>query len=307
MGQTARVWNAADRRAHRRTQGARELGRTPPRSARTARGSSPPHADKTARVWNAADGTLIAELKGHTDWVHSAAFSPDGDRVVTASEDRTARIWRFDAVPGDASTLPLWVEVLTGTEMKGGVVQPLSVDRLESTKRPTSTPNASKAPPARTGSRRPRRTIKQSARPAKSRSLPRCPRIDNAHALVIGIADYANIRKLPRSRTPRTWPRRSSIPRSAGMTRRTSRSSSMATPLGRRSARGSRRSRIVATPTRPSSSTSRGTAGRSRRGRTRASTCCPSRWSTRLTTTWPGRRSRGPSSPRRSTPSRPSG
>jgi len=29
----------------------------------------------------------------HTDWVGSAAFSPDGSRVVTASGDNTSRLW----------------------------------------------------------------------------------------------------------------------------------------------------------------------------------------------------------------------
>jgi WD40 repeat protein/serine/threonine protein kinase len=35
----------------------------------------------------------LLTLKGHTSHVSSAAFSPDGDRVVTASADRTARVW----------------------------------------------------------------------------------------------------------------------------------------------------------------------------------------------------------------------
>ena len=35
----------------------------------------------------------IAALQGHTNGVRSAAFSPDGQRIVTASDDNTARIW----------------------------------------------------------------------------------------------------------------------------------------------------------------------------------------------------------------------
>ncbi|MEM9492353.1 MAG: hypothetical protein AAGC55_24615, partial [Myxococcota bacterium] len=30
--------------------------------------------------------------RGHHDGVYSAAFSPDGTRIVTASQDKTARV-----------------------------------------------------------------------------------------------------------------------------------------------------------------------------------------------------------------------
>ncbi|KAB8320614.1 hypothetical protein SD81_003290 [Tolypothrix campylonemoides VB511288] len=34
-----------------------------------------------------------AQLKGHQNYVISAAFSPDGQRIVTASVDSTAKVW----------------------------------------------------------------------------------------------------------------------------------------------------------------------------------------------------------------------
>ena len=42
---------------------------------------------------------FLRELKGHGDAVKSAAFSPDGARIVTASSDGTARVW--DAASGE--------------------------------------------------------------------------------------------------------------------------------------------------------------------------------------------------------------
>lgn len=58
--------------------------------------------DKTALVWNASTDILLRQSDGHTDGVklvghekgiRSAAFSPNSQLIVTASEDGTARIW----------------------------------------------------------------------------------------------------------------------------------------------------------------------------------------------------------------------
>ncbi|MBZ0172753.1 MAG: serine/threonine protein kinase, partial [Phycisphaerales bacterium] len=42
---------------------------------------------------DASRDVSLAELTGHTGWIQSAAFSPDGTRIVTASLDSTARVW----------------------------------------------------------------------------------------------------------------------------------------------------------------------------------------------------------------------
>ena len=48
--------------------------------------------DKSARIWDARTGAQIAGLRPSMLF-NSAAYSPDGTRIVTASSDKTARIW----------------------------------------------------------------------------------------------------------------------------------------------------------------------------------------------------------------------
>jgi WD40 repeat protein/serine/threonine protein kinase len=58
---------------------------------RFTRGNAPAAINVFQEI-RAAD-VQLAVLAGHDNAVYAAAFSPDGTRIVTASEDRTARIW----------------------------------------------------------------------------------------------------------------------------------------------------------------------------------------------------------------------
>jgi WD40 repeat protein len=45
------------------------------------------------RIWDVETGLVEATLEGHTAWVKSVSFSPNGKHVVSGSDDCTVRIW----------------------------------------------------------------------------------------------------------------------------------------------------------------------------------------------------------------------
>lgn len=45
------------------------------------------------RIWSIETGELLRELVGHTDGVNCVCYSQDGERLASASTDKTIRLW----------------------------------------------------------------------------------------------------------------------------------------------------------------------------------------------------------------------
>ncbi len=56
-------------------------------------GQGRPMPSQKVLVWDAGTGKVLFSLKGHTSTVVALAFSPDGDKLASASFDQTAKLW----------------------------------------------------------------------------------------------------------------------------------------------------------------------------------------------------------------------
>nr|WP_263013062.1 serine/threonine-protein kinase [Ancylothrix sp. D3o] len=58
------------------------------------------HGDRLLRVWSLATGKMLGSFAGHSGWVESVAFRPDGKVVASGSGDRSVKVW--NVASGDA-------------------------------------------------------------------------------------------------------------------------------------------------------------------------------------------------------------
>jgi WD40 repeat protein len=58
------------------------------------------HGSDSVWLWDARSGKRLREVCGHWSYINGVAFSPDGRRLATASDDTTALVWDVPRLPG---------------------------------------------------------------------------------------------------------------------------------------------------------------------------------------------------------------
>jgi WD40 repeat protein len=53
-------------------------------------------ADKTVKLWSVELQKEVTTLQGHSEFVHSVAFSPDGKYFASSSIDKTVKPWSME-------------------------------------------------------------------------------------------------------------------------------------------------------------------------------------------------------------------
>ncbi|HEX3147337.1 MAG TPA: hypothetical protein VHR66_04595 [Gemmataceae bacterium] len=50
------------------------------------------------RLWDPKTGKELAVLKGHSRWVYTVAFSPDGKTLASGQQDGVILLWDVPAI-----------------------------------------------------------------------------------------------------------------------------------------------------------------------------------------------------------------
>ncbi len=53
--------------------------------------------DKTVKFWSIESQKKVATLQGHSSYVFSIAFSPDGKYLASSSHDNTVKLWNVES------------------------------------------------------------------------------------------------------------------------------------------------------------------------------------------------------------------